>query len=65
MNIIHMDLRVHRGFEGQVREKGRFQRERNARNAKKKPPEWGQRLGRVRGAEILAEVTGERAEGVG
>jgi hypothetical protein len=64
MNIIHMDLRVHRGFGGQVREKGRFQRERSARNVKKKALEW-ERLGRLSGAEILAEVTGERAEGVG
>jgi hypothetical protein len=39
MNIIHMDLRLHRGFGSQVREKERFQREKEARKREERPPE--------------------------
>jgi len=64
MNIIHMDLRVHRGSWGPSPRKRPISEGKERQNAKKKPPEWGAAW-TARGAEILAEVTGERAEGVG
>jgi hypothetical protein len=38
MNIIHMDLRLHRGFGGQVQKKGQFQRGKRQAQGEKAAP---------------------------
>ena len=38
MNIIHMDLRLRRGFQGRVREKERFSEGKKAHRPKKSRP---------------------------
>jgi len=64
MNIIHMDLRVHRGFGAKSLKKSDF-RGKGGQEGRRKSRPNGERLGRQSGAKILAEVTRERAEGVG
>jgi hypothetical protein len=64
MNIIHMDLRVHRGFGNRAGEKRGFRRERRPGNAKKKAART-ERLERPKRQLRSCGLTGERAEGVG
>ena len=65
MNIIHMDLRLHRGFRDRVREKERFQRGKEASgHEKSRLKEPGLGCPRTR-PEIHGGLTCKRTEGGG